>query len=244
LALQNQGLAGVHRAGASATKPAVVLGSIIEEALMRRIVPLSACLFAGAVLFVAPPSMSAASAVSPAGTPQGAALLGIDDGLHLARRGGGGGFGGGRGFGGGGRAFGGGGRGFGGPRAFGGGRSFGYRGGGPGWGGPRMYRGGQVWRGRSYAWRGRPAWRGRSYAWRGRPAWRGRSYAWRGRPAWRGRSYAWRGPGWRGHWRWRGPRWGWAAPYYGYGYGGCRLVPRRVWTPYGWRRRWVRRCYW
>lgn len=32
-------------------------------------------------------------------------------------------------------------------------------------------------------------------------------------------------------------------PYYGYGgYDGC-LEPRRLWTPYGWRVRWVNVCY-
>jgi hypothetical protein len=30
----------------------------------------------------------------------------------------------------------------------------------------------------------------------------------------------------------------------GYGYSGCPLVRRRVWTPYGYRIRWVRRCNW
>jgi|SRR4051794_8771290 hypothetical protein len=35
------------------------------------------------------------------------------------------------------------------------------------------------------------------------------------------------------------------SPYwggYGYGYDEC-LVPRRVWTPYGWRRHWINVCY-
>ncbi len=34
------------------------------------------------------------------------------------------------------------------------------------------------------------------------------------------------------------PYWGYPA-YYG---DGC-LVPRRVWTPFGWRRRWINVCY-
>ena len=33
----------------------------------------------------------------------------------------------------------------------------------------------------------------------------------------------------------------WGGGYYGYG-DGC-LVPRRVWTPYGWRRHWINVCY-
>ena len=32
-------------------------------------------------------------------------------------------------------------------------------------------------------------------------------------------------------------------PYWGYGYGDGCLVPRRVWTPYGWRRQWINVCY-
>ena len=36
------------------------------------------------------------------------------------------------------------------------------------------------------------------------------------------------------------PYWGYPG-YYGYG-DGC-LVPRRVWTPYGWRRHWINVCY-
>jgi len=108
----------------------------------------------------------------------------------------------------------------------GGGRAFAFRG-----GGGRAWRGGRVWRG------------GPAYAWRGGRVWRGRPvYAWRGGRVWRARpAYAWRsGRRWRG---WRGPRWGYAlaAPYY---YSGCPLVRRRVWTPRGWRIRWVRRCYW
>ena len=31
-------------------------------------------------------------------------------------------------------------------------------------------------------------------------------------------------------------------PYYYAGYDGC-LAPRRIWTPYGWRIRWVNVCY-
>ncbi len=31
-------------------------------------------------------------------------------------------------------------------------------------------------------------------------------------------------------------------PYYYAGYDGC-LAPRRIWTPYGWRVRWVNVCY-
>jgi hypothetical protein len=31
-------------------------------------------------------------------------------------------------------------------------------------------------------------------------------------------------------------------PYYSAGYDGC-VVPRRIWTPYGWRIRWVNVCY-
>ncbi|OJW61716.1 MAG: sulfur globule protein precursor [Afipia sp. 64-13] len=57
------------------------------------------------------------------------------------------------------------------------------------------------------------------------------------------------GGGWHGGGHWRGGGWGWGGPrfyaggpaYYGY-YGGCtvrRLVP----TPYGWRYRWINRCY-
>jgi len=32
-------------------------------------------------------------------------------------------------------------------------------------------------------------------------------------------------------------------PYWGYGYGDGCLVPRRVWTPWGWRRQWINVCY-
>ena len=68
------------------------------------------------------------------------------------------------------------------------------------------------------------------------------------------RAFAFRGgrafhSGFRGRRGWRGPGWGWgvgaaalAAPYYYGGYN-CPLVRRSVWTPYGWRIRWVRRCY-
>jgi hypothetical protein len=164
--------------------------------MRRSAAPLSACLFAGAVLLVSPPATEAA-ALSPAGLQhQGMAL---DEGLLLARRGGGrGGFRG--GMGGGGRAWGGG-----------GGRGFAFRGGGPS----------------SRAFSYRP---GRAYTWRG-----GRARVWRGAPSrvWRGRRYRY----------WRGPRWRWGvAPYYGYSR--CPAVLRRVWTPYGWRKRWVRRCRW
>jgi len=104
----------------------------------------------------------------------------------------------------------------------------------------RVSRGG----GRAYAFRGggARAWRGgRAYAYRGGGArvWRGGgARAWRG-----GRAVAWRG----GRRVWRGGRWVWlgapalaAAPYY---YGDCPVVRRRVWTPNGYRIRWVRRCY-
>jgi hypothetical protein len=110
----------------------------------------------------------------------------------------------------------------------GGGRAFAYRG-----GGARAWRGG----GRAFAYRG-----GVARGWRGG----GRAFAYRGGVArgWRGvRAYAWHG----GRRVWRGGRWVWlgagalAAPYY-YG-GGCPLVRRTVWTPYGYRVRWVRRCY-
>jgi hypothetical protein len=66
----------------------------------------------------------------------------------------------------------------------------------------------------------------------------GRAYAFRGGPR-----YGWRGRGWRR------PGWGWAAgatalaaPYYYRRYR-CPLVRRTVWTPYGYRVRWVRSCY-
>jgi hypothetical protein len=96
----------------------------------------------------------------------------------------------------------------------------------------RAFRGG-----RAVAWRG-----GRSFAYRG-GVYRGGVY--RGGRVWRGgRGYAWHGG--RRYWR---PGLGWvagtaavaAAPYY-YG-GGCPLVRRTVATPYGYRVRWVRRCY-
>jgi hypothetical protein len=73
-----------------------------------------------------------------------------------------------------------------------------------------------------------------------------RGYGYRG-----GRVYG----GWRGGRRygWRRPGWGWAAgaaalataPYFygGYRYGNCPLVRRTVWTPRGYRVRWVRRCW-
>ena len=35
-----------------------------------------------------------------------------------------------------------------------------------------------------------------------------------------------------------------AYPYYAnYGYGDDCLAPRRIWTAYGWRVRWVNICY-
>src|SRR5690348_16929426 len=34
-----------------------------------------------------------------------------------------------------------------------------------------------------------------------------------------------------------------SSPWWGYGYGGGCLVPRRVWTPWGWRTRWIDVCY-
>jgi hypothetical protein len=98
---------------------------------------------------------------------------------------------------------------------------------------------GHAFRGRGFrghAFRGRGF---RGHAFRGRGFRGGRVYAFRG-----GRH--WRGHGWRRHgWRWRGPRWGLAlgavgAPYF---YGNCPLVRRTVWTPRGWRVRWVRRCW-
>ncbi|HWE21525.1 MAG TPA: hypothetical protein VG758_30850 [Hyphomicrobiaceae bacterium] len=102
---------------------------------------------------------------------------------------------------------------------------------------------------RGHAFRGRgfrgPAFRG--YAFRG-PAFRGRAFrghAFRGGRVWRGgRHYGWRGRGWRR------PGWGWGgaalatAPFfYGGYYGRCPLVRRTVWTPRGYRERWVRRCW-
>jgi hypothetical protein len=79
----------------------------------------------------------------------------------------------------------------------------------------------------------------RGFGYRGYRGFRGHAF--------RGRRFAYRGGVWRRHgWRrgWRGPAWGLAlgAPYYGYGYG-CPLVRRTVWTPRGWRVRWVRRCW-
>jgi hypothetical protein len=123
-------------------------------------------------------------------------------------------------------------------RGGGGFRGGGFRGGFRG----SAFRAGGFRGGRAYAWRGGVR---RAGVWRG-----GRAYAWRGgvrrAGVWRGgRAYAWRG----GRRYWRGPRWGWAvgtaalaAPYYYGGYG-CPLVRRTVWTPYGYRVRWVRRCY-
>jgi hypothetical protein len=34
-----------------------------------------------------------------------------------------------------------------------------------------------------------------------------------------------------------------SSPWWGYGYGGGCLVPRRVWTPWGWRTRWIDVCW-
>ena len=106
----------------------------------------------------------------------------------------------------------------------------GFRGGG--------FRGGRAFRGGFHG--------GRAFAFRGGRAFRGgfhgrRAFAFRG-----GRAFH---SGFRGRRGWRGPGWGWgvgaaalAAPYYYGGYN-CPLVRRSVWTPYGWRIRWVRRCY-
>jgi hypothetical protein len=117
-------------------------------------------------------------------------------------------------------------------RGGGGFRGGGFRGGG--------FRGGRAFRGGFHG--------GRAFAFRGGRAFRGgfhgrRAFAFRG-----GRAFH---SGFRGRRVWRGPRWGWgwgvgaaalAAPYYYGGYS-CPLVRRTVWTPYGWRVRWVRRCY-
>ncbi|HEY7553063.1 MAG TPA: hypothetical protein VH913_26520 [Hyphomicrobiaceae bacterium] len=107
----------------------------------------------------------------------------------------------------------------------------GFRGGG--FHGGRAFQGGHAFRGgRAFAFRGGHVARG-GYAFRG-----GRAFAFRGGPR-----HGWR----RG---WRGPGWGWgvgaaalAAPYYYGSYGRCPLVRRTVWTPHGWRVRWVRRCW-
>jgi hypothetical protein len=47
-----------------------------------------------------------------------------------------------------------------------------------------------------------------------------------------------------------GPRFAFGAPFFfgayaglPYGYGDDCLAPRRIWTPYGWRVRWVNVCY-
>jgi hypothetical protein len=123
-------------------------------------------------------------------------------------------------------------------------------------GGARAFRGGggRVWRGgggRAFAFRGGRGWAG-GRAWRGGRVWRsggGRAFAFRGggrvwRGARGGRAFAFRaGPGvWRGGRRvWRGGRWVWVGvPAF---YGSCPLVRRTVWTSYGWRVRWVRRCW-
>jgi hypothetical protein len=112
-------------------------------------------------------------------------------------------------------------------RGGGGFRGGGFRGGG--------FRGGRAFHGgfRAGGFRGAAFHGGRAFAWRGGVR---RAGVWRG-----GRVHAWRG----GRRFWRGPRWGWAvaaAPFY-YGYSTCPLVRRTVWTPYGFRVRWVRRCW-
>jgi hypothetical protein len=62
-------------------------------------------------------------------------------------------------------------------------------------------------------------------------------------------------PGWGGRWH-RGFHPGFGFPLvgaavglglaaggpWGWGYGGC-VVPRRVWTPWGWRTRWIDVCW-
>ena len=68
-----------------------------------------------------------------------------------------------------------------------------------------------------------------------------------GMRGWRGG----RGVAWRGGRRGRGRGWGFwpglgiaaAVPYYYGSYYDCPLVRRRVWTPYGYRLRWVRSCH-
>ena len=187
---------------------------------MRKVALFAACLIACAVLivFLVP---ARASALSPAGLPKGVFQ---DDSVQLVRRGfRGGGF---RG-----HAFRG--RGFRGP-AF---RGHAFR--GRGFRGPAFR--GHAFRGRGF--RG-PAFRGHAFRGRGfrGPAFRGPAF--RGGRAWRGgRHYGWRGRGWRR------PGWGWGAaalattPFvYGGYYGRCPLVRRTVWTPRGYRVRWVRRC--
>jgi hypothetical protein len=203
---------------------------------MRKVALFAACLIAYAVLivFLVP---ARASALSPAGLPKGVFQ---DDSVQQVRRGfRGGGFRGHAFRGGGfrGHAF----RGVRGP-AF---RGHAFRGGG--------FRG-HAFRGvrgpafRGHAFRGRgfrgPAFR--AHAFRG-PAFRGRAFrghAFRGGRAWRGRHYGWRGRGWRR------PGWGWGAAalatapfFYGGYYGRCPLVRQTVWTPRGYRLRWVRRCW-
>jgi hypothetical protein len=185
---------------------------------MRRIALLLAWLAASVVLviFLVP---ARAAAPTAAGLHKGAGNgAAANEGVQLIRRGGGGFRGGGFRGGGfrGGRAFRGG---------FHGGRAFAFRGG-------RAFRGG-FHGGRAFAFRGGRAFRGGFHG--------GRAFAFRG-----GRTFH---SGFRGRRVWRGPRWGWgvgaaalAAPYYYGGYG-CPLVRRTVWTPYGWRVRWVRRCY-
>jgi hypothetical protein len=113
-------------------------------------------------------------------------------------------------------------------------RGGGFRGGG--FRGGRAFHGGRAFRG------------GRTFAFRGGRAFHGgRAFAFRGGRAFHGgRAFAFRaGPRRVWHRGWRGRGWGWglaAAPFY-YGYYGCPLVRRTVWTPWGWRVRWVRRCW-
>ncbi len=58
---------------------------------------------------------------------------------------------------------------------------------------------------------------------------------------WHGHGGGWHGGGWhRGGWG--GPRFYAGGPAY-YGYGGGCTVRRLVPTPYGWRYRWINRCY-
>ena len=180
---------------------------------MRRLAIIAACLLASAGLILLL-APSRASALTTPGLQKGTAH---NDGLLLVRDGRRG-FRGGHGFRGhafrGGRGF----RGhaFYGPRRFHGGRGFR----GHAFYAPRRFHRGRVFRGHAFF--GPRRFRG------------GRVYAFRGGHRW-------------GHRRgWRGPRWGLAlgtaaAAPFGY-WGNCPLVRRTVWTPYGWRSRWVRRC--
>jgi hypothetical protein len=34
-----------------------------------------------------------------------------------------------------------------------------------------------------------------------------------------------------------------SSPWWGYGYGDGCLAPRRIWTAWGWRTRWINVCY-